>query len=61
MDNGFSGKPGEKIPELTEEQGAAISQRYLELYERLVGKKLEHDTSAGFENRMVERVNAIIK
>ncbi len=61
LDNGFSGKAGEKIPVLSDEQAAAISQRYLELYERLVGKKLEHDTSAGFEQRMVERVNAIIK
>lgn len=61
LDNGFSGKAGEKIPVLSNEQAAAISQRYLELYERLVGKKLEHDTSAGFEQRMVERVNAIIK
>lgn len=61
MDNGFAGKEGEKIPELTESKAKEISERYLELYERLVGKKLEHDTSQGLEERIVARVNEFIK
>ena len=61
MDNGFSGKPGEQIPVLSPEKAQEISGRYLELYERLVGKKLEHDTSEGFEQRMVASVNECIK
>ena len=61
IDNGFSGKAGEKIPELSEENAHEISQRYLELYERLVGKKLVHDTSAGLEQRIVDSVNRLLK
>ena len=61
IDNGFSGKAGEKIPELSVENAREISQRYLELYERLVGKKLVHDTSAGLEQRIVDSVNKLLK
>lgn len=61
MENGFTGKAGEKIPELSPANAAEISQRYLELYERLVGKKLEHDTSVGLEQRMIDSVNNVLK
>lgn len=61
IENGFTGKAGEKIPELSPANAAEISQRYLELYERLVGKKLEHDTSVGLEQRMIDSVNNVLK
>ncbi len=61
MTNGFSGKEGEQIPALSPEKAQAISQRYLELYERLVGRPLEHDSSEGMEARILERVNDFMK
>ncbi len=39
MENGFCGKEGQKVPELTEERVSAISDRYVELYENITGKK----------------------
>ena len=39
MENGFQGKPGQKIPRMTPGVVSGISQRYIELYETLTGEK----------------------
>ncbi|MBP2690478.1 MAG: phosphoribosylaminoimidazolesuccinocarboxamide synthase [Muribaculaceae bacterium] len=38
MDNGFMGKAGQKVPEMTPEVCKSISNRYIELYEHITGK-----------------------
>jgi phosphoribosylaminoimidazole-succinocarboxamide synthase len=40
IENGFQGKDGQKIPEMTPEIVASISARYKELYEQVRGEKL---------------------
>lgn len=37
--NGFQGKDGQKIPEMTNELVNSISNRYIELYEKVTGEK----------------------
>lgn len=37
MENGFSGKEGEKIPFMDDERVSIISERYIELYEKITG------------------------
>jgi len=37
--NGFQGKEGQQIPEMTEEYIATVSERYIELYENILGEK----------------------
>lgn len=39
MDNGFQGKEGQQIPEMTDEVVSMISERYIELYEQVTGEK----------------------
>ncbi len=39
--NGFMGKPGQTVPEMTPEYCNEVSQRYIELYEHITGKKFE--------------------
>jgi len=39
MENGFQGKDGQQIPEMTTDVVTAISERYIELYEQVTGKK----------------------
>lgn len=41
MANGFQGKEGQQVPEMTDEVVARISERYIELYEQVTGKKFE--------------------
>ena len=38
MANGFQGKAGQKVPEMTPEVVAGITDRYIELYEHIVGE-----------------------
>ena len=39
IENGFQGKDGQKVPEMTPEIVQSISDRYIELYEQITGEK----------------------
>ena len=39
MDNGFQGQDGQQVPEMTDEVVKQISERYIELFEKVTGKK----------------------
>jgi phosphoribosylaminoimidazole-succinocarboxamide synthase len=39
--NNFMGKEGQQVPEMSEEWISVISNRYIELYEKLIGEKFE--------------------
>ena len=41
MANGFQGKEGQKVPEMTPSIVKGISERYIELYEKVTGKKFQ--------------------
>lgn len=50
MDNGFQGKSGQQVPEMTPEIVQGISERYIELYENITGEKfVKEDTGALLE------------
>jgi len=45
--NGFQGEEGQTIPEMTSEKVLEISERYIELYEKITGEKfIKSDTTA---------------
>jgi phosphoribosylaminoimidazole-succinocarboxamide synthase len=39
MENGFQGQAGQTVPEMTEDFVNQVSERYIELYERITGEK----------------------
>ena len=41
MANGFQGKEGQPVPEMTPEVVTHIEERYIELYENITGQKFE--------------------
>ena len=41
MENGFHGKAGQQIPEMTDEFVNLVSDRYIELYENITGDEFE--------------------
>jgi phosphoribosylaminoimidazole-succinocarboxamide synthase len=55
IENGFQGKEGQKIPEMTDEILKLISDRYVELYERLTGKAFE-PTPLSTENDILSAI-----
>ncbi|CAL1518379.1 phosphoribosylaminoimidazolesuccinocarboxamide synthase [Chitinophaga sp. MM2321] len=38
MENGFQGKDGQKVPEMTDEFVKSVSERYIELFENITGQ-----------------------
>ncbi|HQA76154.1 MAG TPA: phosphoribosylaminoimidazolesuccinocarboxamide synthase, partial [Salinivirgaceae bacterium] len=62
MANGFQGKEGQSVPEMTESYIESVSERYIELYENIVGEKF-HKASAGenIEERIRKNVEAFLK
>jgi phosphoribosylaminoimidazole-succinocarboxamide synthase len=61
MDNGFQGKEGQQVPEMTEEVVAQISERYIELYEVVTGKTfVKHDVNhAEEEKKLIEALKEL--
>ncbi len=53
IENGFQGLDGQTIPEMTDQKIEEISNRYIELYENITGKKFE---KANTEN-ILERID----
>ncbi len=56
MENGFQGKEGQKIPEMTDEIVESISKRYIELYEKIIGKPFIYDESEDIVTRMENNI-----
>ena len=52
MENGFQGKEGQQVPEMTDEIVQAISDRYVELYEHITGEKFVYSE----QNDVIARV-----
>ena len=55
MANGFQGKDGQKVPEMTDEFVNSVSERYIELFENITGQKFvkEEVAAADAESRII--------
>lgn len=56
ISNGFQGKEGQKVPEMTEQFVNTISERYIELYEIITGLKFQKSSQEDIENRIYSNV-----
>ena len=54
--NGFQGKEGQQIPEMTDEYISTVSDRYIELYENILGEKFNKADVSNIEQRIEENV-----
>lgn len=65
IENGFMGKAGQTVPEMTDEYCQSVSDRYIELYEHITGLKFqkeEHaDIAARIEKNVTEYLNSLKK
>lgn len=62
IENGFQGKDGQEIPEMTEELVGSISERYVELYELITGESfaIENETT-DLETRIFTNTESALK
>ena len=62
MDNGFQGKQGQTVPEMTDGIIEGISNRYIELYENITGKKfVKADGHTDISKRIEDNVTAFLR
>jgi len=54
--NNFQGKEGQVIPEMTDEKVSEISNRYIELYEKVVGEKFITSDNEDVINRIESNI-----
>ena len=61
IDHSFMGKPGQVVPEMTDEYCQSVSARYIELYEHIVGKKFvpadDDDITARIERNVLKQLS----
>ena len=60
MENGFQGKEGQKVPEMTTERVGIISDRYIELYEHITGKKFDKEPYGDIVERIEGNVRNLL-
>jgi phosphoribosylaminoimidazole-succinocarboxamide synthase len=48
-------EPGQVMPEITDEYAESVSDRYIELYENIVGEKFDKATEDGDIAERIER------
>jgi len=61
MENNFQGQEGQKIPEMTDNIVSRISERYIELYEKITGSKFIKSDSTNVLNRIEKNINKYLK
>lgn len=58
--NGFQGKDGQQIPEMTDEYIETVSERYIELYENILGEKFVKADVTNIQERIEKNVNEFL-
>ncbi len=63
IENGFMGKEGQQVPEMTDEFCRQVSERYIELYEHIPGRKFEpadaSDLTARIEKNVLDCIDRL--
>ena len=57
IENGFQGRTGEQVPEMTNAHVKTISERYIELYEHLLGKTFIPSDTTDIQERIYKNVS----
>jgi phosphoribosylaminoimidazole-succinocarboxamide synthase len=56
IENGFQGKDGQQIPDMTDDYIETVSERYIELYENILGEKFVKADISNIDERIERNV-----
>lgn len=56
IENGFQGKEGQQVPQMTLEKVTSISERYIELYQQIIGEKFVKPENKDALNRVESNI-----
>ncbi len=60
IENGFMGQTGQKVPEMTDEYVDSVSDRYIELYEQIIGEKFVKEEHDDLGSRIEKNITAFL-
>lgn len=60
IEHGFMGEPGQQVPEMTDAYVTSVSERYIELYQHIVGEDFEKASIDDIKARIERNVNAFL-
>jgi phosphoribosylaminoimidazole-succinocarboxamide synthase len=60
IENNFQGKEGQTIPNMTDEYIDSVSQRYIELFENIIGEQFEKADISNIQDRIEKNVLAYL-
>lgn len=61
IENGFQGKDGQEVPQMDADYVNSVSERYIELYEKITGDKFVKANPADVSGRIEKNVTAYLK
>lgn len=61
MENGFQGNEGEQVPEMTDDFVSAVSDRYIELYQKITGDTFVKTDSSQVLKRIEENIKTFFE
>ncbi len=61
IENGFQGKEGQSIPDMSEEFVNSVSERYIELFENITGDKFQKSDTEKINSRIESTVTEFLK
>lgn len=60
IENGFQGLEGQVLPEMSDAYIETVSERYIELYEKITGEEFVKGDTSNIEKRIVENVKTYL-
>jgi phosphoribosylaminoimidazole-succinocarboxamide synthase len=61
IERGFQGQSGQKMPEMPDEFVEMVSERYIELFEKITGEKFERAKTENVEKRIASNISDYLK
>ncbi|HEX2395316.1 MAG TPA: phosphoribosylaminoimidazolesuccinocarboxamide synthase [Bacteroidales bacterium] len=61
IENNFQGKEGQKVPEMNDDFVEQISERYIELYENIIGEPFERVNTVNVQSRIENNIRSEIE
>ena len=61
IENDFQGLDGQQMPEMPDSFVSTVTERYIELYEKILGRKFKPADTSDINNRVLQNLNAFFK
>jgi len=61
MERGYKAEPGQQVPDMPDEFVESVSERYIELYEKITGERFERADTSMISHRVEDNVRKFLK